>query len=31
MGVAVGCHHLKHAIVNGEEGNIKGSSTKVKH
>mmetsp|Transcript_58378 Transcript_58378/g.138977 ORF Transcript_58378/g.138977 Transcript_58378/m.138977 type:complete len:83 (-) Transcript_58378:614-862(-) len=31
VGVAVGGHHLKDAVVNGEEGDIEGSTAKVVH
>mmetsp|Transcript_1021 Transcript_1021/g.1515 ORF Transcript_1021/g.1515 Transcript_1021/m.1515 type:complete len:255 (-) Transcript_1021:40-804(-) len=29
MGISVGGEYLKHSVVNGEEGNVEGSSTKV--
>ena len=31
MSVTIGGDHLKHAVVNGEQGNIKGTTTKIEH
>lgn len=31
VSVTVGGHYFKHAVVNGQEGNIEGATTKIKH
>ena len=31
MGVSVGSHHLKHSVVDGEERDVKGTSTEIKN
>ena len=31
MGISVGCDNLKYAIVDGEQGDVEGTTTEVKH
>merc|ERR1719244_2393696 len=31
MSISVGSHYLKHSVVNGQEGHIKGTATKIEH